>query len=119
MRLIIPFVLSLCVAGCSSVEIISSEPAISESACQVKVYQTHAQALKGGDIEELCIITGTSSGSFSHTVATAVEKHKGKACACGARDVYIESRTQTGWDIASVTLVAFRYTNRKPAGSPR
>ena len=108
------FVASLfCTAlfGCSSVEIISQEAPISDDKCQVKVYQTQAQALKGGPIEELCIITGTSSGSFSHTIATAINKHKTKACGCGATNVYIESRQHTGLDLASVTLIAFRYTN--------
>ncbi|OQA30070.1 MAG: hypothetical protein BWY57_03064 [Betaproteobacteria bacterium ADurb.Bin341] len=51
--------------------------------------------------------------SFVHTVATAIEKHKNKACACGATDVYIQSRIETGWDIAQVTMVAFRYKSKK------
>jgi hypothetical protein len=96
-------------AGCSSVEVISQGDSIASSSCQVKVYQTQLQALKGGLIEELCIISGTSSGSFDHTISTAIEKHKNKACACGASNVYIESRTHTGLDVAAVTMVAFRY----------
>jgi hypothetical protein len=100
-------------AGCSSVEIISTAAPIADANCQVRVWQTQAQALKGGAIDELCIINGTSSGSFSHTIATAIEKHKNKACACGASDVYVESRTQSGMDVATVTLVAFKYTTKK------
>lgn len=61
-----------------------------------------------GEIEELCIINGTSSGSFSHSVATAIAKHKDKACACGATNVYVESRREGTLDVASVTLVAFK-----------
>lgn len=108
-------------AGCSSIEVISSEQPISSDKCTVTVYQTRGQALKQGEIEELCIINGTSSGSFSHTVATAVQKHKNKACTCGATRVFIESRSESGWDLATVTMIAFKYidntqkTPSKPA----
>lgn len=110
-------------AGCSSVEVIASSPAIPEGQCSVAVYQTRGQALKAGAIDELCVISGTSSGSFSHTVATAIQKHKGKACGCGATRVFIESRAQSGWDVATVTLIAFRYQDSAleavPASQPR
>lgn len=99
-------------AACSSVTVIDdSAPAIAASDCRVTVHQTYNQAIQRGPIEELCVIDGTSSGSFSHTVATAIKKHKDKACACGARDVYIQSQTRSGLDVATVTLVAFRYRN--------
>lgn len=104
---------ALLLAGCATVEVISGAPPVGDSNCQIRVYQTQAQALKGGPIDELCIITGTSSMSFVHTVATAIEKHKDKACACGARDVYIQSRMQDGWNLASVTMIAFRYAPKK------
>lgn len=98
------------IASCASVEMIEDAPqAVSTGACQVRVFQTRAQAEKRGKIEELCIINGTSSGSFSHTVATAIDKHKSKACGCGANNVYVESRTQSGLDVATVTMVAFRF----------
>jgi hypothetical protein len=98
------------VLGCSSVQVIDgSAAAVPAGQCNVTVYQTEAQATKKGPIEELCVINGTSSGSFKHTIATAVEKHKGKACACGATNVYIQSQTQSGLDVATVTMVAFRY----------
>ena len=77
--------------------------------CNVTVYQTLRQAEKGGTIKELCIISGTSSGSFSHTIETAIAKHKDKACQCGASKVYVESRSVGGWGLAKVTLVAFEY----------
>lgn len=102
----------LLLSGCSSVTIIEPSAKISDDKCHVKVYQTIRQAEKYGEIEELCVITGTSSGSFSHTVATAISKHKDKACACGATDVYIQSRNETGWDIAQVTMIAFRYITK-------
>lgn len=100
--------LSAAISACSSVDIIQQEDPISGS-CNVRVFLTEAQALKGGQIEELCVINGTSSGSFSHTIRTAIEKHKQKACRCGATNVYVESRTQSGLDVATVTLIAFRY----------
>jgi hypothetical protein len=94
------------------VEVISDATPISGK-CHVTVYQTEAQAKKHGEIEELCIIMGTSSGSFSHTVRTAIDKHKDKACACGATDVYVQSRQHSGLDVASVTMVAFRFVGPK------
>lgn len=109
--------------GCSSVDVIASSPPIPEGQCSVTVYQTRGQALKAGAIDELCVINGTSSGSFIHTVATAVQKHKDKACGCGATRVFIESRAQSGWDVATVTLIAFRYQDSTlealPARQPR
>lgn len=49
-----------------------------------------------------------------HTSATAIEKHKGKACSCGANAVYVQSRHDPGGlDLATVTMVAFRYRKCK------
>jgi hypothetical protein len=77
--------------------------------CNVKVYSSLESAKARGDIEELCIITGTSSGSFSHTVATAIKKHKDRACECGADNVYIQAQDAGTLGTASVTLIGFRY----------
>lgn len=100
---------AICCTGCSSVEVLSAAQPISEGKCAVTVYQTRGQALKHGSIEELCVINGTSSGSFSHTISTAVQKHKDKACDCGATNVFIESRSESGWNVATVTMVAFKF----------
>jgi len=106
--------LLLALTGCSTVEMLDSSPVkTAANDCNVIVYQTLKQAEKNGQIEELCIVTGTSSGSFSHTVATAVEKHKSKACQCGATNVYIQSRTDGDLGLANVTMVAFRYAGKK------
>lgn len=110
----------LFVSGCSSVTMMDgSEGPVSDNACNVRVYQTQAQALKQGPIEELCIITGDSSFSFVHNANVAVEKHKSKACACGGNAVYIESRSPpAGFNgPATVSMVAFRYANAAPQKS--
>ncbi len=110
----------LVVSGCSSVTMMDgSEGPISDKACDVRVYQTQAQALKQGPIEELCIIAGDSSFSFVHTANVAIEKHKNKACACGATAVYIESRSPpAGFNgPATVSMVAFRYISTPPQKS--
>lgn len=110
----------LFVSGCSSVTMMDgSEGPISDKACDVRVYQTQAQALKQGPIEELCIITGDSSFSFVHNANVAVQKHKSKACACGGNAVYIESRSPpAGFNgPATVSMVAFRYVNAAPQNS--
>lgn len=115
LSLITFFVLS----GCSSIHDIASAPPVPEQSCSVTVYQTKGQAIKNGELEELCVITGTSSGSFSHTVATAIEKHKDKACSCGATNVYIESREETAWFLAKISMVAFNYTLKKNASGSK
>jgi hypothetical protein len=100
-------------AGCSSVEVIEPGGERMSDSCGVQVFQTRRQAEKLGEIEELCIIQGTSAFSFSHTVATAIDKHKHKACSCGASRVFIESRRESGLEVATVTMIAFRVV--KPA----
>jgi hypothetical protein len=96
--------------GCASTSVIKSVPSIPSSQCAVTVYTSMDSAKSRGNIEELCIISGTSSGSFSHTVATAIEKHRDKACRCGADNVYIQAQDAGTLGTASVTLVGFRFT---------
>ena len=99
----------LFLTGCASVEPLGGHTLQPLSKCTVKVFSSLESAKANGDIEELCIITGTSSGSFSHTVATAIKKHKDKACECGADNVYIQAQDAGTLGTASVTLVGFRY----------
>jgi hypothetical protein len=98
----------LTLSACSSVTPLASAGRALPDNCPIQVYLTYQQATQPGPIEELCVIDGTSSGSWHHTVATAIEKHKQKACACGASGVYVQSRSDSGLDVATVTLVAFR-----------
>ncbi|MBN8448873.1 MAG: hypothetical protein J0M13_07695 [Candidatus Accumulibacter sp.] len=106
----------LVVSGCSSVTMMDgSDGPISDKACDVRVYQTQAQALKQGSIEELCIITGDTSLRFSHHSSEAIAKHKDKACACGASNAYVQSRMDGDIGMqGQVTMVAFRYVNSSP-----
>jgi hypothetical protein len=107
-------------SACSSVEPIgnNAKPPIPPSECNVQVYATEAQAKEHGTIEEMCVIEGTSSGSFVHTPATAIKKHKNKACGCGADKVYVQSRQPMGMDVASVSMVAFRFVEQAPQARP-
>ncbi len=100
----------LVATSCASVSTLKSADPIPPSQCRVTVHSSLDAAKSKGEIEELCIVSGTSSGSFSHTVATAIEKHKDKACGCGAKDVYIQAQDAGTLGTASVTLVGFRYT---------
>lgn len=108
----LPIVSVLVLSACSSVTMMdgSSGP-VSEAACDVRVFQTQAQAMKQGSIDELCTIEGTSAPGFDHSVPAAIAKHKDKACGCGATAVYIQSRSQPGIfsGPATVSMVAFRY----------
>ena len=99
----------LYIAGCASIQALGGKTMMPLRDCNVKVYSSLESAKANGDIEELCIITGTSSGSFSHTVATAVKKHKDRACECGADNVYIQAQDAGTLGPASVTLIGFRY----------
>lgn len=80
--------------------------------CTVTVYQTVDQAEKEGDIEEVCIIDGTSSMSFNHTPETAVKKHANKACDCGVDKVYVASRSKMGVGVATVSMVGFEWVTQ-------
>lgn len=102
----------LALTGCAAVQPLGDGAAEPLENCNVRVFSSLESARAGGEIEELCIITGTSSGSFSHTVATAIGKHKDKACECGADNVYIQAQDAGTLGTASVTLVAFRYKQK-------
>ncbi|ASM53903.1 hypothetical protein PNIG_a1805 [Pseudoalteromonas nigrifaciens] len=103
----------LFIYGCSSTHIIKSETPISADKCNVKIYSSLQSAQKHGEIEELCIVTGTSSGSFSHTVGTAINKHSNKVCDCGANKAFIQAQDAGTLGTASVTLVGFKHINKK------
>ena len=105
---------ALLLAGCSATvtQLKAADP-ISESECDVTLHSSEASAKTRGPIEELCVIEGDSKGSFIHTLEVAVNKHKHRACECGATDVYIQSHEGgKKLSLASVTMVAFRYTGR-------
>ena len=107
----------LALSGCTSITSIDGreiDPSFAQS-CDVRVYQTYQSAIARGPIEELCVINGSASMSFDKSVSGTINRHKLKACACGATEVYIQSRT--GGDFFSdttVNMVAFRRINKKP-----
>jgi hypothetical protein len=92
-------------------QLLSSEATPISGACEVTVYLTRAQATANGDIEEMCIINGTTSGSFRHTIDNAIAMHKDKTCECGATNVYVESRSDTGTGLATVSMIAFEFVD--------
>ncbi len=104
---------SILVLSCASVQRVNDAQPIQQSDCNVKVYSSLNAAESNGVLEELCIISGTSSGSFSHTVATAINKHKDKACECGADNVYIQTQDAGTLGTASVTMVGFSYKKQQ------
>ena len=109
MRVIALIFATLFIPACASVQPLGNGMAQPLGNCNVKVFSSLESAKANGEIEELCIITGTSSGSFSHTVATAIKKHKNKACECGADNVYIQAQDAGTLGTASVTLIGFKY----------
>lgn len=117
MKQLTAMVLPLFITACSTVTMMDgSEGPLSDTTCNVRVFQTQAQALKQGAIDELCIITGDTSFRFSHHSSEAIAKHKDKACACGANNVYVQSRMDGDLGMqGQVTMVAFRFANTAPA----
>ena len=109
MRVTNLFATALFLTGCASVQPLGNNVAQPLINCSAKVFSSLESAKTNGEIEELCMITGTSSGSFSHTVGTAIQKHKDKACECGADNVYIQAQDAGTLGTASVTLVGFKY----------
>lgn len=115
----LPIVSVLVLSACSSVTMMDgSDGPVSETACDVRVFQTQAQAMKQGAIEELCIITGDTSLRFPHHSSEAIAKHKDKACGCGASNVYVQSRLDGDIGMqGQVTMVAFRYVGAPASAS--
>ena len=109
MKKSISLLMLACLGGCASVQTLGGNAAQPIQNCNAKVFSSLDAAKSGGAIEEMCMITGTSSGSFSHTVATAIQKHKDKACECGAENVYVQAQDAGTLGTASVTLIAFKY----------
>lgn len=103
----------LFLTSCASVQPLGNSTAQALNNCRVTVFSSLEAAKSNGAIEELCLITGTSSGSFSHTVGTAIQKHKDKACECGAENVYIQSQDPGTLGTASVTLVGFKFKDAR------
>jgi len=107
--LLIIYILSI--TGCASITTLGSVQYPEVKNCTVTVYSSKQSAIEKGAIEELCIITGTSSMSFSHTVSSAIEKNKQKVCKCGATNVYIQDQDAGTLGTASVTLIGFKFKN--------
>ena len=94
-----------------------------DSKCQVSIYQTQALALKQGQIQELCVVSGNSAPGWDHSIKGAIKKTKKKVCGCGADNAYIQSQSRQSdmglSGVSYVTLVGFRYladseTSKKP-----
>ena len=77
--------------------------------CKVTVYPSKAEAEKGGYFEPLCEIKGSSSGSLTHNVETAVKKNADEACECGTDKAYVSYSQPAGYKVAYVTMIAFEY----------
>ena len=112
MRVITLIFAAIFISACASVQPLGNGMQQPLEDCNVKVFSSLESAKENGDIEELCMISGTSSGSFSHTVATAVQHHKDKACECGADNVYIQAQDAGTLGTASVTLIGFKYNKK-------
>lgn len=86
---------------------------IKGNGCEVTVYQTQLSALKNGEIEEICLIQGTSSGQVRQTSEKAIRNNAHAACGCGTDKLYVMSRSSPDSTSAHVVMVAFRYLAEK------
>ncbi len=120
MKIFFALTLFFTLVSCSSITVIKYAEPLSKENCEVEFYSSKDEALKKGEIEELCMITGTSSTEFG-TVSDAINKHRRKACKCGASNIYLSAQDpgMTGWSNASANIVAFRYkkTSKKELDS--
>ena len=103
---------ALSIVSCASVTTLGSVKYPEVKNCTVTVFSSKQSAEEKGKIEEVCIITGTSSMSFSHTVSSAIEKNKNKACECGATNVYVKDQDAGTLGTASVTLIGFKFKKK-------
>jgi hypothetical protein len=118
MKLLLVASMIVFLGACSSVTPINQTYVVDKGDCPVTVYQSKNAAEKIGEIEELCVIEGTSSASGAilyHRPEDAIRKHARKACECGADSFYIRSQAMSGMALASATMVAFKYVNGQPA----
>ncbi len=111
MKFTLSIIFILSISGCASVTTLGSVKYPEVKNCTVSVYSSKKSAEEKGEIEEVCVITGTSSMSFSHTVSSAIEKNKSKVCECGATNVYIQDQDAGTLGTASVTLIGFKFKN--------
>jgi hypothetical protein len=86
---------------------------VDNNGCHVTVHHTPLSAQQNGEIEELCLIEGTTSGSSDHTIENAIETYAHQACGCGADKVYVMSRSEPDKKSAHVVMVAFRYVDEQ------
>ena len=106
---------SLNILAATRITLVDETMHVSKKGCDVTVYQTLMSALKNGEIEEICIIEGTSSGSLHHTAKVAIEKNAHEACGCGTDTVYVMSRSEPNGVTAHVAMVAFKYVHGQPS----
>jgi hypothetical protein len=104
--LTVVFVSSLMV-GCGSVHRVEETGMYRSGNCSVVLYQTKDEAIRQGMKREICVVDGSSSMSFDHSVEGAIKKNIPKVCGCGARKAYIQSRSNDPFGLSYVTLVGF------------
>lgn len=114
MKISLAFIFTVLLGGCAfQSTVVPVDYVYDVSSCGIKVYQTKAQAEKFGSINELVVITGTSSMSFDHSIRGAVKKNVDKLCGTGSTHAYIRSQhTEYSGGLAGVshvTLVGIRY----------
>ena len=101
---LIIILLSGCATG--SVRMIGEVATYKSGSCEVKVYQTKSKALESGMKKEVCVVEGSSTFSFDHSIEGAVKNNINKICQCGVTNAYIESaHTESNMGIKGVSYV--------------
>lgn len=111
MKLIRLFVISMMLAylsGCAtgSVRMIGGTNTYKSGGCEVKVYQTKIQAVEHGMKKEVCVVEGSSTFSFDHSIEGAIKNNISKICQCGVNSAYIHSaHTESQMGIKGVSYI--------------
>ena len=74
--------------------------------CSITLFASKAEAERFGEVEELCLIAGTSAFS-------AIEKNQLQICNCGADKVFIQQQKPSSAGSGTVNVVGFRYKAKK------
>lgn len=70
--------------------------------CAITLFSSKAEAERFGEVEELCLVSGTSAFS-------AIEKNQLQICNCGADKVFIQQQKSSSAVSSPVNVVGFRY----------
>ena len=113
-RVLVVVAVTSCLSGCATGSVRMLEGAVSykSGSCEVLVYPSKDQAIENGMTKEVCVVEGSSTFGWDHSIDGAIKKNISKVCSCGVTKAYLVSaHTESEMGIKGVSyvnLVGFR-----------